>query len=216
MDTLKSYFMYENDTSNISDIFNNLSKQLKIIHSHGMVVPNLSSESIVVDEDYNLSFDNMEYAEDNDFVSQKRRNIVDLAKIILGAYLSLETGFRDFSTVDDEWFAKNVDGINEAIIAEGFEKDYYIELFSGSNEYYSDYLDRMKQMNNLSGSQNVNSYKKVLRTAASSLYEDASEEVPEVVESKTASISAYFYPILVGLSLLVTVSIAIFIKIYNN
>lgn len=216
METLESYFLYEKSSSNIKNIFENLSRQLKIIHSHGMTVSNISSNSIILNGD-NFSFQEMERPMENEFESEKKRNIVTLAKMMIGAYLSVGNGYRDFSQVDDKWFINNIEEINSAIIDEGYDKSYYSQLFNGSFEYYSDYLDRMKQNNSISGKENVNKYAKVLRTSSSNLYEDQSDTNDySDIESKSASISSYFYPILIGVSILLTVSLSIFINVFNK
>ena len=47
METLKEYFLSNNDYSNLPNIFSNLSKQLKIIHDNGMVIPLLNSDLVI-------------------------------------------------------------------------------------------------------------------------------------------------------------------------
>ena len=216
METLESYLTYENDFSNIISIFDNLSKQLKIIHDNGMVVSSLSSSTIICDEDNNFSFAYMDRPENLDYGI--RNNIVSLAKIMLGTFLSLTTGFRDFSFVDDNWFSSNINEINSAIMNEHYEAEYFSGLFNGSNEYFCDYLERKRQNQNLSGNEKVSQYRKVLKTAASSLYQEQiyEEEAPVDIERKSALVSPSFYLILIGCSLLITACLSIFIKIINK
>ena len=214
METLNQYFAYSDDYSNINNIYINLSRQLKIIHEHSMVVPNLTGESVVYDEDF--SFTAMEPSDN--FEVDKRQNIVSLGKIMLGAYLSLSTGYRDFSGVDDEWFSSNIDSICSSITSDEFESQYYIDVFSnGSNDYYCDYVDRVKQNESLGAQSNVQGFKKVLKTAASSLYQEQvfDEEDDLSIERKSASLNTIFYPLLIGGFLLLTVTALIIIKIVN-
>jgi hypothetical protein len=198
METLNQYFTYENDYSSLNDIFINLSRKLKFIHEDNMIIPRLNGDSILYD-DGTFSFTDQE-STDNVVVG-KRKNIISLAKIMLGAYLSLSTGFKDFSNVDDAWFLENLEDICSSITSEDFERDYFRELLlEGKDEYYSDYYDRKKQNESLSERSNVQGYKKVLKTAASSLYEEQvfDEEDDLNIEKKTASINIMYFPILIG------------------
>lgn len=213
METLSQYFLYNNDYSNIKNIFVNLSRQLKIIHEHGMIIPNLNSESIVVDDDF--SFSTME-GTDN-FSLDQRKNMISFAKIILGTYLSLPNGFKDFSNVNDEWFVNNINDICSSIADENFDSQYFKSIFlEGSNEYYSDYIDRKNQEESLSSKSNIQGYKKVLANAASKLYqEQVFDEEDLSIDQKKASINSIFYPLLVGGILLFTLTLLIIFRIIN-
>ena len=205
---LGEYFSYNDENTDISSIFEELSRQLKIIHSHEMVVPNLSSKSISCDDDYRF----VDIDEPYNFELQKKENIRSLAKLMLGTYLSIGNGFKDFSFVDDEWFSKNITDILKSISTDNFYDDYFESVFvDGNNEYYSDFIDRKRQDEDLNHRSNINGFKKVLRTAASSLYEE--EEYQENDIQKNASINSIFYPLLIGSSLLITLLIVLLIKI---
>ena len=207
---LGDYFSYNSDLSNVSLIFENLSRQLKVIHSHMMVVPKLSSKSISYDD--GVQFETM--IEPYNFELQKRENIVSFGKLMLGTYLSLGTGFKDFSFVEDEWFANNISDITKAITSDNFYPEYFEQLFlNGSNEYYCDFIDRKRQEEALNNRSNINGFKKVLNTAASSLYEEEESQEEFNDYQKNASISSIFYPLLIGGVLLVTLLIFVFIKI---
>lgn len=198
METLKDYFSYENDIDEVSGIFENLSRQLKIIHSKDMYVPNLSSKEIIVDDD--VSFENMTFSENIE--ADKRKNILSLAKIMIGTYLSINTGFKDFSSVDDKWFLDNLDSIFETINVENFDKDYFSSIFlEGNNTYYSEYLDRKRQGEVLQGTSNVQGYRKVLRNAGSSLYQEMDDQID--IREKNANLQTNFNPLLIGFSLAV-------------
>jgi hypothetical protein len=212
METLNQYFTYENDYSNLNDIFIKISRQLKENHENNMIIPELTSDNIIYDEN-NISFAGIE--ETDNIVLGKRRNIISLAKIILGAYLSLSTSYKDFSQVNDEWFLENLEDICSTITSDNFDPDYFREVFfEGKDEYYSDYYDRKKQNESLSDKSNVQGYKKVLKTAASSLYQEQvfDEEDDLSIEKKNASVSLLFYPLLfAGL-----VTFAIFLYVMIN
>lgn len=205
MEKLNSYLIYNLDSIDLSELFNNLSKQLKLLHSYDKVVPNLSGETILCDEQ-GFSFDGM--ADSNNLEVDKRSNLLSLGKLLLGYYLTKSGTLSDLSSVDDNWFIQKVDSICDTITDDSFNGDYFSSLFNGSNEYYSDYLDRIKQNEALGGKGNVRTYKKVLSNATSELYDDQSEE--QIM--KDASISGVFYPLLIGLSLIVAMSIFFVIK----
>ena len=193
METLKEYFLSNNDYSNLPNIFSNLSKQLKIIHDNGMVIPLLNSDKIAVD---NGEFSFQYMTEANNYELEKRRNITAFAKLMLGTYLSLSTNFNDFSSVDDNWFSQNIDSILNSITADNFDKEYFDEVFkNGEDTYYSDFLDRKRQSEELGGKGNINTYSKVLKNSASALYSLGDTEGNNEDLKKSASINYLFYPV---------------------
>lgn len=210
METLESYFLYETDYSSINKIFSDLSRKLKDFHSRNIVVNNLDASNVVY-KDGSFEFKNVS---ENNNESAKRKNIVTLGKMMLGTYLSLSTGFKDFSLVQDSWFSQNIDEITSSIMSEDFDQLYFRQLFSGSNEYYSDYLDRKKQSDELNSKNNVAQYKKVLKNAASSLSDEQDFVIDEEVdvERKTASLSTFFYPLLIGGALILSVTLSWILK----
>ena len=209
MINLEEYFSYNKDYDNIPLIYDDLSKQLKNIHNSGMIVSDLSSKSIIYDEQIHYSNIEKPYH----FDVQKRENILSFCKLLLGTYLSYETNFKDFSKVDNEWFINNLEEILDVLGRDSLDSDYFKEvLLNGENTYYCDFLDRKKQADALNNRSNVNGLRKVLKTAASSLYED--DEYQEDVENqKVASIKFLFFPLLIGGSLLITLLIFVLIEI---
>lgn len=213
---LGEYFSYNKEVSSVSSIFEGLSRQLKEIHNQKMIVPNLSSKSISCDNGFR--FINM--VEPYNFEVQKRENMVSFAKLFLGTYLSLGTGFKDFSFVSDEWFISSLGDISSSITAEDFYPEYFDNLLTnGSGEYYSDFIDRKRQTSALNSSSNINGYSKVLRTAASSLYggEDEYHEDEDYrndpTTKNTALINRLFYPLVIGGTLLLTLLILMIVKL---
>ena len=206
---LGEYFSYNDENSNISNVFEELSRQLKIIHSHNMVVPYLNSKTISCEDDFRFTGMDEPY----NFELQKRENIRSLAKLMLGTYLSAGTGFKDFSSVDDEWFSDNIEDISKSITADNYYSEYFENIFvNGSEDYYSDFVDKKRQDADLNKKSNLNGFKKVLRNAASNLYEEEDEYQVEDVK-KNASINSIFYPLLIGSLLLITLLISLLIKI---
>lgn len=200
METLGNYFSYNNDYSEINPIYNELSQQLKEIHSNGKVVSDFSAGSIA----YDAGSEFLAVGDPVNFEAEKRKNVVAFAKLLLGTYLSLSTGFTDFSNVDDSFFFENIDDICSSITADDFYPEYFYGVFKeGKNEYYCDFLARKQQEQALSGKQNEATYRKVLANAASSLYADNNESDDIDLTKKQASVNTLFYPILIVGTLLI-------------
>lgn len=206
---LRDYVMYDN--VDVSSLFNSLSKQLKVIHNNKYVVNNLNCEDIFVGDE--IAFKKIN-SSDN-FEQDQRNNIISLAKIMIGVILSRGTNFRDFSQVDTNWFVQNFDNIFSVINEENFDKEYFYSiLIDGNNKYYSDYLNEKKNKQELSGKENVNSYKKVLTNAASSLYQGIYDDDTSDFQEKKAAISASFNPLLlVGAMVIFLVLVLLFVLI---
>ena len=209
MESLKTYFSYENDFDDVSELYENLSRQLKIIHSNNMIVPNMNSDEITLGD--SIAF---KAEKSNDFEAKKRENIVSFAKLMIGTYLSKSTGFKDFSNVDDNWFISNFDSIFDAINEENFDKEYFSSvLLEGKNYYYSDYLDRKRQSESLEGKSNIQGYRKVLRTAGSELYQNLDDEIE--IQEKSANMHISFNPLLIGVSVAIIAVLTIMLILIN-
>lgn len=215
MDTLESYFLYNADGINMSEIFDQLSRSLKDIHNNNQVVDNFNSSSILFDGD-NFTFGSVEKTDN--LARDKRRNLISLAKLALGGYLTGGNGINSFIEADDNWFIQNIDDICGNITADDFNSDYFYSLFTeGSDEYYCDYLQRKKQNESLGGKGNTNAYKKVLTNAASGIYsapayDDNVEEEVSTVEKKSAQVTPIFYPLLIGMSLATVIAMYLIFK----
>ena len=190
METLKQYFSYNKDCD-LSGIFYLLSRKMKVIHQNAMYVPVVDANHIVFDNDF--SFDNM--ALSSDFINDRKNNIENLAKIFIGAFLSLGTEFYDLSQVDNNWLINNLDEISSSITADSYPKDYFESvLLNGKDNYYCDYLEKLKNSSELNNSL---AYKKVLSNAGSKYYQDQSEIDTSAIEKKVAFINYLFYPVLI-------------------
>ena len=206
-ESLNQYFIYENDISDLSDIFYTLSKKLKIIHDQEVKVSAINGDSIFLDDD--LSFPNLERM--TNYELDTRENNLALAKIILGAYISIPTKYMDYSRVENEWFVNNLDNIRQSISAPNFSYDYFNGLFNGTNEYYCDYIDNMNQSKALN--EKGDSLRKVISNAASSFYrETVIDDEPIDVEERKASLNPFFYPIMIGIVLIILGVISIVLK----
>lgn len=202
METMNQYFSYNKDYSKLPVIFGSLYRKMRIIHDNGMYVSSINSSSIIHDADF--SFSSMALADN--FELRKRENIVDLTKLFLGTYLSLSTGFRDFSSVDTEWFSNNINDINSVITSDDFYPEYFTSvLLEGENTYYDEFIVKKEKNDSLNSMNNKKGYKKVLNNSGSKLYQDRSEAVDEEIsiERKSAYINFLFYPTLIICSMIV-------------
>lgn len=200
METMSQYFSYSKDYAELPVLFGNLYQKLRIMHDNGMCVPSITAEDIVYDSEF--SFKSMVLADNLEL--RKRENIVDLTKLFLGAYVSLSTGFRDFSQVDSDWFFNNLDSINSIITAENFYPEYFRSVFvEGNNIYYDEFAEKKKNFDELNSRSNKMGYRKVLKNAGSSLYayDSFDDEIP--IERKSAFVNFIFYPTIIGCSLIV-------------
>lgn len=192
METMNQYFSYNSDCD-VASIFYKLYQDMKIIHSNGMFIPVIDSNHIVYDGEF--SFGSMILSNNIDL--DRRENILSLTKLFLGTYLSIPSGFRDFSFVDTEWFSQNMNDINSIIISEGYFPDYFNSvLLNGEDSYYNDFVDNQRRAQSLGDTSNVIGYKKVLNNAASKFYQDQADisDDNSIVEKKTAFINYLFYP----------------------
>lgn len=203
METFSQYFSYNSDYNTMMNAFEMLYKKMQIIHNNGLQVPYIDADHIYVDND-SFSFENMVLSENINVGS--RENLVDLTKLFIGSFLSLSTGFRDFSHVPTEWFSSNLDDINSSISADDYPSDFFSRvLFNGENLYYNDYLVEKEKMQSSVSNKNV--HKKVLSNASSVLYSDMSniddDDSFKIVEKKSAFINVIFYPVMLGSILLI-------------
>ncbi|MBO5376410.1 MAG: hypothetical protein J6A52_06105 [Bacilli bacterium] len=214
METLNQYFSYNHDYSELSSIFSSLYSNLRVIHENGMYVPRISADNIIYDGKF--SFDSMSLSYNTEL--NKRENLVSLTKLFLGAYLSLSTGFRDFSSVNIEWFADNMEGIKSVITDDDFSSHFFSSvLFEGENIYYDEFLRKQAQSSDLNSRSSKKGYAKVLSNAGSKFYEDQTEEIEEnPFDRKTAYINFLFYPVLAFCSLLVIFVFYSCIKFWLN
>ncbi len=214
METLHNYFIYNKDYPRMNSIFEDLSSQLEDIHDRGMVVSNLTSNGIIHDDDDSFRFESI--VQSDNFEEDKKSNIIDFSKLILGTFLSLEIGFRDFSKLDDSWVKENCEDICDSIKSDDFDKDYFNQVIKNKKlNYYHDFMTNKRQNEDLSGKGNVATHKKVLANAASQFYSDMykdENDTQSTQEKKSASLSTIFFPILLGFSIVFLLFVISMIK----
>lgn len=191
---LYQYFKSNGDYAGISSVYETVSRNLKSIHERGEYVPILNSTFI---SGTDFSFFETEPTDDPDLMINNNKC---LARLILGTYFSLTNEFLDFSNAN--WDENTTRDLCASITADGFDYSYFESvLCEGSNEYYCDFLDKKRQTEALGNKSNVVAFKKVLSTAASALYDDQSVDDTEIIEKKSAFISVFYYPIIIGCSI---------------
>ena len=212
--TLKFAYSDDNNIDDVTEVFEAIFRELKIIHSNNHVVHNLDSNKIYFGK--STFFSENDYGTSYNFEAEKRENILSLAKIMIGIYLSNKNGFRDYSEVNTEWFVNNFDTIFEVFNYPDFDKEYFSSIFlEGKDYYYSDYLDGKRQSEALQGNSNIHGYTKVLRNAGSSLYEDLSEIDNSIIKEKNANIQTTFNPLLIGISIAIITLLFIMFVLVN-
>lgn len=200
MESLRSYFAYNKDYDELPALFYSVSKALKSLHDKRKCVGFLSSDNILLEDGV------VDFSDVVDFQDEKKsENLRSLSKIILGSYVSLSSGYRDFSSVDDEWIKNNFYGIQgmlqmTTLPAEFLERS----LLSGVSEYYHNYSDLEKDMG-------ISSSKAITKSLRKASYSLANESIGEnVYERKSAFASTLIYPtIIVALIILIIIFILI-------
>lgn len=191
---LYQYLKSNRDYSEISSIYEAVSRDLKSIHERGEYVPILNSTYI---SSVDFSFFESEPTDNVDLMKNNNRI---LAKLILGTYFSLTNEFLDFSNAN--WDENTIRNLCASITSDDFDALYFESvLCNDSDEYYCDFLDRKRQTEDLGSRSNTVAFKKVLSTAASALYDDQFENDVEVIEKKSAFVSVFYYPIIIGCSI---------------
>lgn len=188
METLKEYFSHNSDCD-ISSLFYKLSQSLKIIHSNEMIIPVIDSNHIKFEND---RFSFLEMKSSDNIEDDKKRNIRELTKLFLGTYVSLSTGFYDFSHTDTKWFEDNLEEINKIVTNDDYLPQYFSDvLLNNSNIYYCDYVDNQRKK--LSGGKSESlTYRKILSSATSGIFNDDEPDI--CIDKKTAFVNYLFYP----------------------
>ena len=106
-ETLRQYLTYNKDSDLIDDIFLKLDNQMKYLHGKGYFVSELNSDTILLDESYDepafvFSAISKSSNKEQDF----KKNIVDLSKLAIGAFISSENGFCDYTKMSDNYIKR--------------------------------------------------------------------------------------------------------------
>lgn len=202
MESLKQYFLYNKDYDDMSNLYYDISKSLKLLHDNKKCVLKLSSDTIFLDDDKIVFSDVCEYTDE-----KKSENIKNLSKLILGTHITLLSSFSDFSLVDDKWIVNNFIEIQRTMSSRTFPSEYLERnLLSGIVEYYHIYTDLENSLKGVSSSKGLT---KMLRRASYSLAGDSSLE--NLYEKKSAFLDAIVYPFII-IAIFIIVFLLILIK----
>ena len=145
-ETLRHYLTYNKDTSEIEQIFYSLSVQLKIIHSKGYCVDKLNSDSILLEKNKNYSSTNQSLfsfssiSESHEPEKDFSKNITDLSKLAIGAFITAENGFCDYSSLETKYIKSYFDEMSNYIS----NSEYYrsVIMDNDTSMYYSDFVNQ--------------------------------------------------------------------------
>lgn len=185
-ETLRQYLTYNRDINEVSNICYNLDRQLKYLHSQHYYVSKLNSDNILCENNASSSgyttFTFSSIAKCHDVNQNIHDNIVDLAKLAIGIYISLENGFCDYTALDISQIRGSFDDIKTFIP----NSDYYEKVIvdDDTSMYYSDYLHR------LSSSSKTNAIQKVKATNQGKIY--GYDDIEDA-----AFIRIIFYPVMI-------------------
>ena len=147
-ETLRQYLTYNKETIEIEQIFSNLSQQMKYLHQNGFYVSELNSDTILLEQNKNSSQSNQsifmfsKIAKSKDIESDVKHNIIDLSKLAVGAFISIENGFCDYTQVDNNYIKRYFDEMAEYVP----HSEYFraVILDSDTKMYYVDYINQEK------------------------------------------------------------------------
>jgi len=142
-ETLRQYLSYNKSVDGIEQIFCNLDTQMKYLHKKGYYVKDLNSDTILLEEygvpsknrPASFSFSSIERLHDMKNVSD---NIVDLSKLMIGAFISVENGFCDYTNLEHNYIKKYFEEMSYYIP----NADYFrnVILNNDTSMYYSDFI----------------------------------------------------------------------------
>ncbi len=180
-ETLREYFLMHKDISNeaISNIFYQLDSQLKYFHQRNYHIKGINSDTIVHDNG-NFIFTSIEKSQD--IVSDRHEDIINLSKLAIGTYISIETGFCDYTNLDID-YVKSYFGELKWLIN---DSEYYEDVImnNDTSTYYVDYVQ------SLNHSTKGNSRQIVKATPQGKLYSYDDQE-------DAAFVKIMFYPIMI-------------------
>lgn len=199
-ETLRQYLTYNKDVNKIENIFLDLDKQMKYLHQKGYCVAELNSDSIVLEQRQYSSGSSQELfvfasiAKTNNENVDFLNNITDLSKLAIGAYISSENGFCDYSRLSTDYIKKYFNEIAFYLP----NSEYFSNVINeGDISYYSDYVQRAN------GNSRSNSIQKTKVNEYGKMY---------VSEDNAAFIQIVFYPVII---ISIITVIAVLSKILN-
>ncbi len=146
-ETLRQYLTYNKDINEIDQIFRNLDSQLKYLHAHGYYVNELNSDTILLEKNKIDSSSNYSVfmfstiAKSQNSKVDFPNNILSLSKLAIGAFLSFDNGFTDYSQLDTDYIKKYFKEI--AIYIPNNEYFANVILNGDTSRYYSDYTNQV-------------------------------------------------------------------------
>ena len=185
-ETLRQYLTYNKDTNEIEQIFYNLDNQLKYLHRHGVYVSELTSDTILLETSKTNSKDNQSIfmfsslAKSNDIDKDAANNIVELSKLAVGAFISVDNGFCDYTNLDNNYIRKYFDEMAYYIPNSEYFRNVVID--GDTTVYYSDFINSKK-----SGGKG-NSAQMVKSTPYGKMY---------VNDDESAFVQIVLYPVLI-------------------
>ena len=199
-ETLRQYLTYNKETNEIEQIFYNLDNQLKYLHSQGYYVGKLNSDTILLETNRN-SLQNGQtlfmfstIAKSKNIDKDISNNIIELSKLAIGAFISRENGFSDYSGLDASYLRKYFDEMAFYIPNSEYYRNVIID--NDTTMYYSDFVN-----SKISEGKN-NSRQMIKSNNYGKMY---------VQDEEAAFIKIIFYPILI---ITVITFIAIFSKFF--
>lgn len=142
-ETLRQYLTYNKDIDETNQIFINLYSQLNYLHKNGYFVSELNSDSILLeDSQYSSNSQNVfmfsSIAKSKDKEKEFSNNILDLSKLAIGAFISVENGFCDYSGMSTDYIKKYFREISTYLP----NSEYFSNVImnNDTSNYYSDYV----------------------------------------------------------------------------
>lgn len=133
---LRNYLIYTKDVDSITKAFYSISYQLKLWREKGYYIPDISSDTIIGTSDGFAFTKAIKNSGDNSYYDD---NMKSLAKVFLGAYLSIDGGFVDYSSFSDGYIKNNFALIGSLLPRNNYIYDYLKSLLE--NDYYCYYTD---------------------------------------------------------------------------
>lgn len=197
-ESLRQYLSYNKDMEEINRIFINLDHQMKYLHQRGYCIGELNSDTIVLENerDNEKVFSFSSIVRSNDPTSDYSSNIMDLTKLAMGAFLSGENGFCDYSQLSTDYIRKYFGEIKPFLPNKDYFEDVIMSPFASS--YYSDYVVNMDL-----GRARSNSIQKTKATQYGKMYTN---------DEEAAFIQLIFYPVII---ISIITVIAVFSKIFG-
>ena len=199
-ETLRQYLTYNKDIDEMNQIFLHLDSQLKYLHRNGYCVSELNSDTILLEEAKYTNKDNQNVfmfssitkaTSENDFSN----NILDLSKLAIGAFISSENGFCDYSMLSTDYIKKYFEEIKVYLPNPAYYNG--VIMNNDTSVYYSDYVQMTL------GNAKANSNRMVKSNAYGKMY---------VPEDDAAFIQIVFYPVVI---LSIITIVAVLSKIIN-